>query len=187
MADDSERAAKQARHNEKRKLCRSSKRFIIDILTADTDDSNRFEDIKKRWYAVKESLQVTRKSSTTQNADVLEALLQAYKAIICNEEAISHEDTTQNERQIHTPATPEDEMFICTSSAMRSLLEFLGKNRCGSCFRCSNPWNLDKGIYKRIGHAASYMVKCSSGHSLKWLSSPIVNGKYYVNCRYCIL
>ena len=82
------------------------------------------------------------------------------------------------------PATHGDEMFVCTYSAMRSLLQFLSKNKCDSCYMCSKPWNLEKGSYQQTGHAVGYAVKRSNGHRLKWLSSPIVNGKYYVNCRY---
>ena len=75
-------------------------------------------------------------------------------------------------------------MFVCTYSAMRSLLQFLSKNKCDSCYMCSKPWNLEKGSAQQTGHAVGYAVKRSNGHRLKWLSSPIVNGKYYVNCRY---
>ena len=82
------------------------------------------------------------------------------------------------------PATHGDEMFVCTYSAMRSLLQFLSKNKCDSCYMCSKPWNLEKGSAQQTGHAVGYAVKRSNGHRLKWLSSPIVNGKYYVNCRY---
>lgn len=92
MADFS-KTAKQAKHNQKRKLCRDSKRFTIDVSIPDTDDSSRLENVKKRWYVAKESLCVTRKSSTTQNADVLEALLQAYEDSICTKEAMLPEET----------------------------------------------------------------------------------------------
>ena len=140
---------------------------------------------------MKDALKSKTSKSKTQNADIMEALLDAYENanVMDVEEKHTVPDTTgetnQSQCQIHTAATMDDDMFVCTYSALKSLLDFVtkGKDKGGSCYNCSKFWSLSKGTFQRFGHVVSYTINGDCGHSLKWLSSPIVNGKFNVNCR----
>ena len=209
---------------------------------------NRLLAIKERVQMAKESLKLSRKSSSTQNADLLESLLLAFeekrhgsspqssvspstpsrtssytlsssmdqstRGVLfsspipqrspfpqatstpvrttsfafssLSSSPTSPETFTPRKYQLSTPSTEDDEIYMCSEGALRSLFSFFSLNLSARCYFCGNPYQPDSLVFVRQGHATSVKLFCYCGDSLLWLSSPILGGnsqKYYVNLR----
>lgn len=80
MAESSsEPAERQARYNKKRKLSRDNKTTFGIEISVGREDYDRLGSIKQRWNKVKDALKSKTPKSKTQNADIMEALLDAYE------------------------------------------------------------------------------------------------------------
>ena len=180
----------QAQYNENRKQKREASktsRYLFEISLPDGDDE-RLTRIKERLRNVKDVMCIDGKMSKTQNADVIESLLIAFETLHGSSpnppktsETTGSCSTPHHRTEVHTPCEEDDKIFACTYKAISSLVSSLINNR-ASC-TCSKPWNFASQDFTRYGHAICLTMKCSDAHVFKWYSSPILNGKYYVNCR----
>lgn len=178
----------QTLYNDKRKRKREVEKkpsYTFEVCV-NVGDNQRLESVKDRLRKAKEFLGITPKSSKTQNADLIEALLDAFERdhelrLGEDEDLTPNSTPSQLGNQIHTPHTENDDMFICTYSSLTNLVNSLVQN--GNCSVCGKSFLLTGHAFERYGHAISLAIKCIEGHSRKWFSSPVINGKYYVNCR----
>ena len=182
---------KQALYNNRRKRKREEEKkptYTFEV-SVNVGDNQRLESVKYRLKKAKELLGINPKSSKTQNTDLIEALLDAFERD--QEVRVGEDDDmttnspvnstpSQLENQIHTPHTENDDMFICTYSSLTNLVNSLVEK--ANCV-CGKSFLLTGHAFQRYGHVVSFALKCTEGHSRKWFSSPIMNGKYLVNCR----
>lgn len=103
-----------------------------------------------------------------------------------------HADDVQSSRyvpqksQISTPATEDDNIYLCSEGALRTLFSFFSNSLSAKCCYCGKPLDSDSISFSRQSHTVSVRIFCMCGDSFKWLSSPIMGGstpKYYVNMR----
>ena len=204
------------------------------------DQESRLLGIKDRVKMAKSALNLTKATSSTQNADLMEALLLAFEekmqrrntesltSLSCSNSSLSTPSThtrqipspiststprsrtslpfstpdspiqppesptllssfTPQHFQVSTPVTEDDEIYLCSEGALRTLFSFFSFTLLAKCSFCGKPLEPDSLSFNRQSHAVSVAIFFVCGDSFKWLSSPIMGGstpKYYVNMRY---
>ena len=84
---------------------------------------------------------------------------------------------------IHTPSKVDKNYFLISYDAVKRLMETMMYFD-GNCLLCGYSLELSSFAVQQQGHCARVEMNCVAGHSLRWLSSPIVSGKFTANLRY---
>ena len=173
-------------------------------------DECRLEGLRDRVERAKSLLGITRKTSSTQNADLLEALLGYFELLrpsatsagsssVANTSAKSNPSepvqpspTTSAEssarsrpqkRQIYVDATVDDPFFVCTGESLKSLVKYFANY--SECEFCGEDYKWSGMTFSKQGHVCRLEVPCVSNDSIVWLSSGILGhpAKYVANVR----
>lgn len=173
-------------------------------------DEGPLEGLRHRVERAKSLLGITRRTSSTQNADLLEALLDYFELLkpsaisagsssVATTSAISspfepvQRSPTSNvepsassrprKRQINVDATVDDPFFVCTGESLKSLVKYFGNH--SQCEFCGEEYNWSGMTFSKQGHVCRLEVPCVSNDSTVWLSSGILGhpAKYVVNVR----
>ena len=149
------------------------------------DEGDRLNSIRERIQAAKETLGISRKSSATQNADLLENLLDIFESSRKTPDTGANDGNASEpcRKQIVTPAIKDDELFVCSKGSLDNLLQYFVKS--SRCEFCGNSFVLCKTEFERQGHVCKIVVLCVKQHRVTWLSSSFFGqpAKYLVNLR----
>ena len=170
-------------------------------------DENRLEGLRSRLNHAKSLLGIDRKTSSTQNADLLEALLTYFElvkpsAVGAAAESSSAASTKSRpysvpttsstevperrrpqKRQIYVDAAVDDPCFVCTGESLKSLVKYFAGNQ--KCEFCSANYQWSDMKFSRQSHVCCLEVPCFCSDSVVWLSSGVLGhpAKYFANVR----
>ena len=162
------------------------------------EDEDRLHSLRSRWENAKSLLGINRKTSSTQNADLLEKLLDCFEvqkslvqpvtqtqtpsAIEADSEP-QHGRSQPRKRQIYVDTAVDDPCFICTGESLKSLVKYFTSNP--QCEFCGGDINFSAMSFTNQGHVCRLEVPCVCSDSVVWLSSGILGhpAKYFVNVR----
>ncbi|XP_068738170.1 uncharacterized protein [Montipora capricornis] len=179
-------------------------------LTVEVKNGNesRLEDIRGRLNNAKALLGIDRKTSSTQNADLLEALLSYFELMKASVASSSNTVLTTVESSQATPVTPvrassiqatsdkkprkrqiyvdsvvDDPYFICTGKGLTALVKYFAENP--KCEFCYEEYQWSRMNMSRQGHVCRLEVPCFNADSVLWLSSGVLGhpAKYVANVR----
>jgi len=149
-------------------------------------------------------LGIDRKTSSSQNADLLEQLLNYFELVKSSvissgsspaastistpSEPLTPSSTTQEQRhpqkrQIYVDATVDNPCFVCTGESLKSLVNYFTYN--SHCEFCGDDYKLSALSMSKQGHVCRLEVPCGCGDSVVWLSSGLLGhpAKYVANVR----
>ena len=174
------------------------------------EDEARLQSLRCRLDHAKLILGIDRKTSSTQNADLLERLLNCFELVMpsavsvgpSSTAAISsmpHEvqpqpkrsleleqergrsDWRPQKRQIYVDATVDDPFFVCTGESLKSLVKYFTRNP--QCEFCGGEYQLSGPSFSKQGHVCRFELPCVCDDSVVWLSSGLLGhpAKYVAN------
>ena len=169
----------------------------------------RLEGLRSRLNNAKCLLGIDRSTSSTQNADLLEALLSYFE--IMKPSAVSARSSSSvasaesgpttepvqpppssietpepgrpQKRQIYVDATEDDPCFICTGESLRSMAKYFTANP--QCEFCGSDYKWSGLSLSKQGHVCRLELPCVCSDSVVWLSSGVLGHptKYIANVR----
>ena len=174
------------------------------------EDKHRLESLRSRVDRAKSLLGIDRKTSSTQNADLLEQLLSCFELVMHSAgnigsspvasqfssprevrppppSFVEHENQQPSrrpqKRQIYVDATVDDPFFVCTGESLKSLVKYFTKN--SQCEFCSGEFQLFRLTLSQQGHVCRMELPCVCNDSVVWLSSGLLGhpAKYVANVR----
>lgn len=187
--------------NAKRDPGKQNPRFCLTVEVK-AGDEKRLEDLRSRLNHVKSLLGIDRKTSSTQNADLLEALLSYFELVKPSAATQSWpgssppmtESPAEGEqqrrrpqkRQIYVDAKVDDPCFVCTGESLRSLAKYFSENQ--NCEFCGAYYRWSGVRFSKQGHVCRLEVPCVCSDLVVWLSSGVLGhpAKYFANVRYVI-
>ena len=169
------------------------------------EEEDRLENIRSRLNAAKSVLGIDRKTSSTQNADLLEALLRYFELVkpsaFGDSPSIASSTRPPDQPQVHPPpnessehrrprkrqvyvdAAVDDPFFVCSGESLKALVKYFTGNP--QCEFCGDDYNLFGMKFSKQGHVCRMEVPCVANDSVVWLSSGILGhpAKYVANVR----
>ena len=176
------------------------------------DDDARLQSLRCRLDHAKSLLGIDRKTSSTQNADLLERLLNCFELVMpsavnvgpssaASLTSMPHEvqpppkssleleqqhrrpDRRAQKRQIYVDATVDDPFFVCTGESLMSLVKYFTRNP--QCEFCGGEYQLSELSLSKQGHVCRLELPCVCDDSVVWLSSGLLGhpAKYVANVR----
>ena len=174
------------------------------------DQQSRLEAIKQRINNAKSALGIDIKTSTTQNADLMEIILSCFEMIRPSAVESSSSPSTKTDvlkRPITTPSQPspgsveltarhqtrkrriyvectvDDGCYVCTKSSLQALCKYFTTNPL--CEFCGKDYKWSLTTFSSQGHICKIEVPCVCGNSVTWFSSGVLGhpAKYYANVR----
>ena len=176
------------------------------------DDEARLQSLRSRLEHAKSLLGIDRKTSSTQNADLLERLLNCFELLMpsavnigpssaSSTSSMPHEvqpqpkssleleqqhrrpDRRAQKRQIYVDATVDDPFFVCTGESLKSLVKYFTRNP--QCEFCGEEYQLSGLSLSKQGHVCRLELPCVCDDSVVWLSSGLLGhpAKYVANVR----
>ena len=174
------------------------------------DQQSRLQPIKQR---INNALGIDRKTSTTQNADLMERLLPCFEmihpsAVESSSSSIAKTDVLQapvtapsrpvqpssssvevpvrqhtRKRQIYVESTVDDGSYVCTKSSLQALCKYFTTNPL--CEFCGKDYKWGSATFSSQGHVCKIEVSCVCNDSISWLSSGVLGhpAKYCANVR----
>ena len=169
-------------------------------------EKDRLEYLKDRLNQAKWLLGINQKTSSTQNADLLEHLLHCFDLVqpsVISARSSSVASTTSvspepvqpvqpstvpeqprpQRRQIYVDGTVDDPQCICTGESLKALTKYFSGNP--ECEFCGGEYVWSEMTFSQQGHVCRMMVPCPCKDSVVWLSSGILGhpAKYIANVR----
>ena len=166
-------------------------------------EKDRLERLKDRLNQAKSRLRINRKTSSTQNADLLEHLLHCFDLVqpsVISARSSSVASTTSassetvqpstvpeqrrpQRRHIYVDGTVDDPHFICTVESLKALTKYFSGNP--ECEFCGGEYVWSEMTFSKQGHVCCMQVPCPCNDSVVWLSSGILGhpAKYIANVR----
>ncbi|XP_068711084.1 uncharacterized protein [Montipora foliosa] len=162
-------------------------------------DEKRLEDLRSRLNHAKSLLGIDRKTSSTQNADLLETLLSYFELVKPSAatqswpgssppmtESPAEEQQQRRrpqKRQIYVNAKVDDPCFVCTGESLRSLAKYFSENQ--NCEFCGADYRWSGVKFSKQGHVCRLEVPCVCSDLVVWLSSGVLGhpAKYFANVR----
>ena len=174
------------------------------------DDEARLQSLRSRLEHAKSLLGIDRKTSSTQNADLLERLLNCFELVMPSavnigpslassissmprevqpqpksslEQQHRRPDRRAQKRQVYVDATVDDPFFVCTGESLKSLVKYLTRNP--QCEFCGEEHQLSGLSLSKQGHVCRLELPCVCDDSVVWLSSGLLGhpAKYVANVR----
>ena len=177
------------------------------------DQQSRLEAIKQRINNAKSALVIERKTSTMQNADLMERLLSYFGMIRPSAVESSSSSSTKTDvlegpimapsqpaqpssssvevpvrqqtqkRQIYVESTVDDGCYVCTKSSLQALCKYFTTNPL--CEFCGKDYKWGSATFSSQGHVCKIKVPCVCNDLATWLSSGVLGypAKYYANVR----
>lgn len=172
------------------------------------EDEACLQTLRTRLDHAKMVLGIDRKTSSTQNADLLEQLLNYFEllksSVVSSRSSpaastpstpseiepvprtpisTSHECRRPRKRQIYVDATVDDPCFVCTGESLKSLVNYFTYN--SHCEFCGEDYKVSALSMSKQGHVCRLEVPCVCGDSVVWLSSGFLGhpAKYVANVR----
>ena len=198
------RVEKNKRTNAKRDPEKRNPHFSLTVEVK-RGDEGRLSALRSRLQNAKVLLGIERATSSTQNADILEALLSFFEsttqptkplashlspATSTNSMPSDPQSPNQSsvhrrpqKRQIYVDATVDDPCFVCTGESLKSLVKYFAENP--QCEFCGENYKWSGMNFSRQSHACRMEVPCICEDSTVWLSSGVLGhpAKYFVNVR----
>ena len=191
-------------------ILRNATLTLVSLSTVEVKNGNegRLEDIRGRLNNAKALLGIDRKTSSTQNADLLEALLSYFELMKGSVASSSNTVLTTVESSQATPVTPvrassiqatsdkkprkrqiyvdsvvDDPYFICTGKGLTALVKYFAEKP--KCEFCYEEYQRSRMNMSRQGHVCRLEVPCFNADSVLWLSSGVLGhpAKYVANVR----
>ena len=171
-------------------------------------DESRLEGLRSRLNHAKSLLGIDRKTSSTQNADLLEALLSYFELVKPSAVSAAAESSSAasaksspasampttsstevpgrrrpQKRQIYVDAVVDDPCFVCTGESLKSLVKYFAGNQ--ECEFCGADYQWSGMKFSRQSHVCRLEVPCTCSDSVVWLSSGVLGhpAKYCANVR----
>ena len=169
--------------------------------------------MRSRIDRAKSLLGIDRRSSSTQNADLLEKLLNCFELVTPSavnpklgtssasstmrstlsvspfssqpqlSSAESLEQKRPRKRQIYVDAAVDDPCFVCTGESLKSLIKYFSRN--SQCEFCGGEFKFSGLSFSQQGHVCRLELPCVANDSVVWLSSGLLGhpAKYSANVR----
>lgn len=172
------------------------------------EDETRLQSLRCRLDHAKSLLGIDRKTSSTQNADLLERLLNCFELVMPSAVNLRPSPTASTssvqpppkhsmeleqehqrparrpqKRQIYVDASVDDPFFVCTGESLKSLVKYFTRN--SQCEFCCGDCQLSGLSLSKQGHVCRLELPCVCDDSVVWLSSGLLGhpAKYAANVK----
>ena len=172
------------------------------------EDETRLQSLRCRLDHAKSLLGIDRKTSSTQNADLLERLLNCFELVMPSAFNLGPSPTASTssvqpppknsmeleqehqrpargpqKRQIYVDASVDDPFFVCTGESLKSLVKYFTRN--SQCEFCCGDYQLSGLSLSKQGHVCRLELPCVCDDSVVWLSSGLLGhpAKYAANVK----
>ena len=176
------------------------------------EEEARLQSLRCRLDNAKSLLGIDRKTSSMQNADLLERLLNCFELVMPSAVNLGPSPATSTsstphsvqplpksslelererqrparrpqKRQIYVDAAVDDPFFVCTGELLKSLVKYLTSN--SQCEFCGGDYQLSGLSMSKQGHVCCLELPCVCDDSVVWLSSGLLGhpAKYVANVR----
>ena len=170
------------------------------------EDEARLQSLRSRLDHAKSLLGIDRRTSSTQNADLLEQLLNCFELVMPSavnlgpspaastssvhpppknslEQEHQWPARRPQKRQIYVEASVDDPFFVCTGESLKSLVKYFTRN--SQCEFCGGDYQLSGLSLSKQGHVCRLELPCVCEDSVVWLSSGLLGhpAKYVANVK----